>query len=198
MTMSLTQAKLTTSWWSDADFSTLLLACLKIGCKAEDLWLVMCSESEVNPASLNWCKPDKPGCSGTYINAAGLNQLTRVAALSAGLITAKDDFQVWAKKVAASPIADQLANATAYFLSTPWSKAGHGYESALRLYLANAAPSLLYTNLKNGTTPIYMGDAAAQNSARSSIGDLQAGLNFWKQKPLFEAGQVRLNALFAF
>lgn len=198
--MSLAEAKLATSWWSDSDFGALILACDGIRTDPQDLWLVMCSESECDPTSLNTCPkncpPGKPIPTVPYANAAGLNQLTRVAAISAGILKESDDFQAWCKKVSATPIAEQLKMAKAYFQSTGWWKAGHRYESALRLYLANAAPSLLFTNLKNGNTPIYSGDAASINAARSSIGGLQAGLNYWRQKPLYEAGVVRLESMY--
>lgn len=200
--MNLSEAKIKTAWWSDSDFSYLVITSAKIGCRPSDLLLVMCSESELNPASVNTCPPNcppnKPKPEQKYINAVGLNQLTREAAVACKFILPTDSFQQWCADVVKMSIAQQLDMAAVFFRNNAWAKAGKGYESALRIYLANAAPSLIFTELKDGDKPIYTGDVASMNSARSTIGQLQSGLTFWRTQDLYLAALTRLNDLFAF
>jgi hypothetical protein len=173
-----------------------------IGARPLDLWNVFCSESQADPTSVNYADHKRYATfadakkAGTYALAVGLNQLTKVAAVEAGLMKSTDSFQDWAEGMSKAPISEQLYACQQFFKSTGWFKAKQGYESALRLYLANASPSYLFADLSQLDKPILSGSEAEANKERSTIGGLQQGLVYWRAKPLFTAGQMRLAALF--
>ena len=195
--MTLTEAVVITSWISDKDFEGLINVANNIRANVEDLILVLITESQMKPESMSWCPPT---CSGAkpkypYINAVGLNQIIGKTAVANGWLDKKNDFQAWAKDFAKKKFSEQLPYVTQYFQNNGWYKAGKAYESATRIYLANAASGLIFMPLTD-TGTVYSGADASANAARSTIGGLKAGLNATKaHDPIWQASLIRLKNL---
>ncbi|MFI5298855.1 MAG: hypothetical protein ACHREM_12225 [Polyangiales bacterium] len=194
--MTLDQAIALTPHWGDGDFATLDRLCKEIGCKAEDLLLVMTSESRIDPKTAN---RDSSG----WPLAVGLNQLTRVAAEQMGLIKPGDK-QAWLKLAEAyvkKPIAEQLPTVIAYYKATPWGAMGNKYESAAKLYQANAAPSTMFAGDGNATVLYPFGSDSFEKNKPLWIlrkptgivfGDLKAATDWHRKNPLYQAAVTRL------
>lgn len=196
--MSLAEAVVITSWLSDDDFLGLSDAAQKIRAKTEDLALVLITESQMRPESIAWCPPS---CGGgarprvPYAVAVGLNQITASTAKANKWLGEKEDFQAWSKDFAKKKFQEQLPYLIEYFQNNAWYKAGKPYENATRVYLANAASGLIFSSLKDDSV-VYGGDAAKNNPARASIGQLRAGLNYtMAHDPIWQASLIRLKSL---
>lgn len=192
------EAKLQTPAWSDVDFIQLINVSRDIRCKPEDLLLVLCSESNLRPDARN------PADKSKYPFAAGLNQMTFLAAVMIGSLAEneKEQWPAMAQRILDTPVGAQLEIVRRYFNATPWGRDGHEWPSAAKLYQANAAPSTLYSGVDLSSV-IYGKDTDAYDlnkgldangDGQVTLGDLAAAVNYYKGTPLYKAAMMRLEA----
>lgn len=183
--------------WKDGDFAALDRLCADIGCKAEDLLLVLTSESKIDPTAVN------RNSSGWPI-AVGLNQLSRAPATALGLVP-KGDMDAWktfAEAFIKKPVAEQLPIVLQYYKSVPYGAMGKPYHSPAKLYQANAAPSTMFMGDETGTVLYpYGSDSFTQNKplwilrkpAGIVFGDLKAATDWHRSNPIYKAAITLLN-----
>ncbi len=152
------EAELITQFWSDNDFRIVKDVCESyIRCKPEDLFKVMILESDMDPTRQY---PRK----AAYPDAVGLNQLTSVAALEAGLIKSKSEWPALAKQILAMPVGLQLYLVARYFMGVPYGKTGKAYD-ATKLYQSNYQPYSLPEKTKPTDVLAVKGTAVYDNNA---------------------------------
>jgi len=164
--------------WAPSDYRELAQVAESIRANAGDLLLVLFSESRLNPAATNG-------------SARGLNQLTPIALPCAGATTAEH------ASMTEMSVAQQLPFVRRYFQCNSWWKAGGGYETAARLYTANAAPqfvgaasmdAVIYDS--NGATPKnYWANTGLDSEKKGyvTIRDLARTLVHNEKDPAFRA-----------
>jgi hypothetical protein len=143
--------------WTLANLRALAAAAHRLGMHAADLLLVIFSESGGHP----WAQWPAHG----YPYAAGLNQITRVAAPAAGLTEAqRADLVHWT-------VAQQIPVVERMFRNSGWP---YSYPNAGVIYAVNFAPGRLKSRGWANDTVLYdMSDGAAytQNQALDVNGD---------------------------
>ncbi len=197
-------AQLLTPSWSDADFVAFGAMSAKNRIDPFDLLTVVTSESStLDPSARN------PRNLNDWPIAVGLNQLTRVAASSAGLIPSEkvpgdqSNFPDW-KKLADSivkmTVAQQLPLIDQYYGAARWTNAGKVWGSAAKIYAYNAAAGTDMRDIDDGSlifgagSPEYMGNQGLDIDGKGGITgkDLRLAVEFHWSRPLYQAAFLRM------
>lgn len=199
-------AKLLSPQWSDADFVALDALSKKNLMDASDLLTVLVSEShDLNPAARN------PHNKYDWPIAVGLNQITRTAAASAGLIPGEkvpgdqsnfDSWKIFADKVVAMTVSEQLPIVDTYYAKNPRTLAGKPWPSATQIYAANAAASFSVSDVSDNTviypkgSPGYLGNTGLDLDGSGEITgkDMRLAVEYHQTTPLYQAAFLRLGA----
>lgn len=195
-----------TPFWSDQDFFDINGWVAKIDCDVEPLLKVLVSESGLRPDAQNPRVGPPIG--------VGLNQMTRIAFQSMGLLPAdetkaKAEFVKLARDVLRMSVREQFEKVIIpFFIDTDKKYKGKPW-TAVRLYMANAGAPLLGYGQDPKTVIYPKGSASYElnkqldtnGDGQITIGDLITAVDYHESTPEYAAAVYRyrkVNNLYPF
>lgn len=117
------------NWWTIDDMRRFVEMAERLKMSPADLLIVLYAESGLHPGASN------PGPPPNI--AVGLNQIVASTAKAMGMTEAER------LSMLHMSVSEQLPYVERYFKHIPWVAAGHAFESAAQIYVANFAPAFL-------------------------------------------------------
>lgn len=214
-------AKKLTPKWTDNDIRFVDSWCQQIECKAEDLFVVMATESNLRT---DMAAPFPEAVPGKCV-AIGLNQVTRIALQDLGMLPwsppsstnpsvqkkhednndkAMVMFSELSKEIAAMDVETQFQKVVIPYFKNVSNKYKPGAWNATKLYMANLAAGSLYM-ANNPNAVIYKaGDSGysgnpgidVNHDGKITVGDVASVINYNRQnKPEYIAIMFRYKTL---